>query len=173
MQTNSKRKAVSFWVLVWLLGLAGQLCWNIENQWFNTFVYAKIAKDPTIISWMLAISAAATTISTFLFWCISDRKGNRKTLISVGYILWGIFTILFGATEFLNHKAGEQSAIIAVANKKHFNHFKNPSCKGTICRDMPRFALGADQAHTIQNYRPKWQIVANAGKSRTSFVVKS
>lgn len=117
MQTNSKRKAVSFWVLVWLLGLAGQLCWNIENQWFNTFVYAKIAKDPTIISWMLAISAAATTISTLLFGCISDRKGNRKTLISVGYILWGIFTILFGATEFLNHKAGEQSAIIAVANK--------------------------------------------------------
>ena len=115
MQTNSKGKTVSFWMLVWLLGLAGQLCWNIENQWFNTFVYAKIAKDPTIISWMLAISAAATTISTFLFGCISDRKGNRQTLVSVGYILWGIFTILFGTTEFLNHRAGDKAAIIAVA----------------------------------------------------------
>ena len=85
---NKQKTGFRTWLLVWGLGLAGQICWNMENQWFNTFVYAKIAKDPTIISWMLAISAAATTISTFLFWCISDRKGNRKTLISVGYILW-------------------------------------------------------------------------------------
>ena len=61
----------------------------------------------------------------------------------------------------------------AAANKKHSNHIGFPSCKGTICRDLPRFALGADQAHTIQNYGPKWQIVANRGKSRTSFAVKS
>ena len=96
MKTGKKTNPAKFWILVWLLGLAGQLCWNIENQWFNTFVYAKIAKDPTIISWMLAISALATTISTFLFGCVSDRRGNRKTLISLGYIFWGIFTILFG-----------------------------------------------------------------------------
>ena len=104
MSKESKVDEIKFWMFVWFLGLAGQLCWNMENQWFNTFVYAKIAKDPTIISWMLAISATATTISTFLFGCISDRKGTRKTLISIGYILWGIFTILFGTTdEFLSH----------------------------------------------------------------------
>jgi hypothetical protein len=38
------------WMLIWVLGMAGQICWNIENSWFNTFVYAKIAKDPAIIS---------------------------------------------------------------------------------------------------------------------------
>ena len=97
------------------LGIAGQLCWNMENQWFNTFVYAKIAKDPTIISWMLAISATATTISTFLFGCVSDRKGNRKLLVSIGYILWGIFTILFGTTEFLKHGSNDNTKIIGVA----------------------------------------------------------
>lgn len=107
------KSGIGFWALIWLLGLAGQLCWNMENQWFNTFVYAKIAKDPTIISWMLAISAAATTVSTFLFGCVSDRKGNRKTLVSVGYILWGIFTILFGTTEFMNK--GSNSALIGIA----------------------------------------------------------
>ena len=89
------------WAMVWALGLAGQLCWNMENQWFNTFVYARIAKDPTIISWMVAVSAAATTFSTFLFGCISDRLGKRRILISAGYILWGIFTILFGMTQYL------------------------------------------------------------------------
>lgn len=103
-----------FWILIWTLGLAGQLCWNMENQWFNTFVYAKIAKDPTIISWMLAISAAATTFSTFLFGCVSDRLGSRKIMVSIGYILWGIFTIIFGLTEFLGGSK-EGSVLFGVA----------------------------------------------------------
>lgn len=115
MKTESKKCGVMFWALIWLLGLAGQLCWNMENQWFNTFVYAKIAKDPVIISWMLAISAAATTISTFLFGCISDRTGNRKNLVSIGYIMWGIFTILFGTTQFLEHGHTEGTELVAVA----------------------------------------------------------
>ena len=49
MKGKTKASGLQFWLLVWGLGIAGQLCWNIENQWFNTFVYAKIAKDPTII----------------------------------------------------------------------------------------------------------------------------
>lgn len=115
MDNRSKSNNLTFWSLVWLLGLAGQLCWNMENQWFNTFVYAKIAKDPTIISLMLAISAIATTISTFLFGCISDRKGIRQKLVSIGYILWGIFTILFGTTEFLRKDGNDTASIIGVA----------------------------------------------------------
>ncbi|MBO4358227.1 MAG: MFS transporter [Erysipelotrichaceae bacterium] len=99
MKKNNSR--LRFWILVWGLGIIGQLCWNIENAWFNTFVYAKIAKDPTIISWMVAISAIATTISTFLFGTLSDRSGKRKPFMAFGYILWGIFTILFGTTEFI------------------------------------------------------------------------
>lgn len=96
-----KKSKLRFWLLVWGLGIIGQLCWNIENAWFNTFVYAKIAKDPTIISWMVAVSAIATTISTFLFGTLSDRSGKRKPFMAIGYILWGIFTILFGTTEFI------------------------------------------------------------------------
>ena len=110
-----KKSTVEIWGFVWLLGLAGQLCWNMENQWFNTFVYAKIAMDPTIISWMMAISAIATTISTFLFGCISDRTGNRKYLVAIGYILWGVFTILFGTTQFIHHNNGDKAALTAVA----------------------------------------------------------
>ena len=109
---TEKQRNLTFWLLVWGLGIAGQLCWNMENQWFNTFVYAKIAKDPTIISWMVGVSAAATTVSTFLFGCVSDRLGKRKILVAVGYILWGIFTILFGLTQFLSPGAG--AALFAV-----------------------------------------------------------
>jgi len=89
------------WTLVWGLGLAGQLCWNIENQWFNTFVYAKIAKSSDIVTLMVITSALVTTLSTFFFGTLSDRKGTRRKYIAIGYILWGIFTIAFGMTEFI------------------------------------------------------------------------
>ena len=89
-----KTGGAKLWFLIWSLGLAGQICWNIENQWFNTFVYAKIGKDPSIITGMLIASAAATTFSTFFFGTWSDRTGKRRIFISAGYILWGIFTIV-------------------------------------------------------------------------------
>ena len=101
MNEKKNSAGLRFWILVWGLGIIGQLCWNVENQWFNTFVYAKIAKDPTIISWMVAVSATATAVSTFLFGTLSDRRGRRRSFVAVGYILWGLFTILFGATEFI------------------------------------------------------------------------
>jgi len=92
---------IRFWSLVWGLGLAGQLCWNVENQWFNTFVYAKIAKDSTIVTLMVIMSALVTTFSTFFFGTLSDRKGTRRKFISLGYIAWGICTIAFGFSEFI------------------------------------------------------------------------
>lgn len=89
------------WALIWILGMAGQLCWNVENAWFNTFIYAKIAPNPDIISWMVGVSAAVTTFATFLIGTMGDRRGKRKPFIAIGYILWGIFTITFGVSEFL------------------------------------------------------------------------
>ncbi|WP_342757457.1 MFS transporter [Kineothrix sedimenti] len=99
---KTKTNSAHFWLFLWGLGLAGQLCWNIENQWFNTFVYAKIAKDSTIVTLMVVTSALVTTFSTFLFGTLSDRIGSRRKFIAFGYIAWGIFTIVFGFTEFLN-----------------------------------------------------------------------
>ena len=99
---NTGKEGGSFWLLLWGLGLAGQICWNIENQWFNTFIYAKIAKDSTIVTIMVITSALITTFSTFLFGTMSDRLGKRKKFISIGYICWGITTILFGLTEFIS-----------------------------------------------------------------------
>lgn len=83
--TDLKRDALigtkRFWFLMWGLGLAGQLCWNIENQWFNTFVYAKIAKDSSIVTLMVITSALVTTFSTFLFGTLSDRIGSRRRFV--------------------------------------------------------------------------------------------
>lgn len=101
MMNRKKTGNAAFWLLMWGLGLAGQLCWNMENQWFNTFVYAKIAKDSGIVTLMVITSALVTTVSTFLFGTMSDRMGSRRRFVSIGYIVWGVCTILFGMTEHL------------------------------------------------------------------------
>lgn len=98
MQTDISKKN---WLLIWVLGLAGQLCWNVENAWFSTFVYNKIAPDPSIISWMVGLSAVVTTFCTFFIGTWSDRIGRRKPFVGIGYIFWGLFTIVFGLGEFI------------------------------------------------------------------------
>ncbi len=100
MKTKEKTMGkLRFWTIIWGMGLAGQLCWNMENQWFNTFVYAKISGDVNIVTWMVIVSAFVTAVSTFVFGTLSDRLGKRKIMVSVGYVIWGITTILFGMTE--------------------------------------------------------------------------
>ena len=100
-KTYGAMGAARFWLVVWGMGIAGQLCWNMENQWFNTFVYAKIAGDVNIVTAMVIVSALVTTISTFLFGTMADRTGRRKRFVSIGYIIWGITTIIFGLTEYV------------------------------------------------------------------------
>ena len=109
---TNKRSGFSMWLLIWGLGLAGQICWNVENQWFNTFVYAKIGKDPSIITGMLIWSAVASTFATFFFGTWADRSGKRRRFISWGYILWGVFTIAFGLTQFISR---EMYALVAAS----------------------------------------------------------
>ena len=103
------------WILIWVVGVAGQLCWNVENQWFNTFIYEKIGPYPWIISWMTAVSSIVTTFSTFFWGTWSDRKGKRRPFIFIGYVLWGIFTILFGVSEFLPKNQLVAAAVMVVA----------------------------------------------------------
>lgn len=105
-----------FWLVVWGMGIAGQLCWNMENQWFNTFVYAKIGQQVDVVNWMVILSALVTTISTFVFGTLADRQGKRKKFVSIGYIIWGVATILFGTTEFIvkDHKTASAVAVAGV-----------------------------------------------------------
>lgn len=129
VETKSTNKlGAKNWIVIWVAGLAGQLCWNIENQWFNTFVYAKIAPNPSIITWMVAVSAIVSTLSTFISGTGSDRMGKRKPFIVTGYILWGVFTIAFGLTEFLplrNVVAMATMVIVADAVMSFFGSLGN------------------------------------------------
>lgn len=104
---NAARPKLSrrVWMAVILLGFSGQLAWGVENQYFNTFMYDKITPDPRPISWMVAASAIAATLTSLLMGTLSDRTrsrwGKRKPFILFGYLAWGIATAAFPSAAFL------------------------------------------------------------------------
>ncbi len=96
------------WVAICLFSLMGGVAWNIENMYFNTFLYNSVYADAsqaamagtmaptTAISRMVALSAIAAVLTTFIMGTLSDKLRNRKMFISAGYIVWGLVTALFG-----------------------------------------------------------------------------
>jgi MFS family permease len=92
------------WIAIILLAFSGQLAWGVENQFFNTFLYNNITPDPRPVSWMVAASAVAATLTTLLMGTLSDRTrsrwGRRKPFILLGYLAWGVMTALFPSAAF-------------------------------------------------------------------------
>ena len=96
------------WFIITLFCFMGGIAWNTENMYFNTFITNEIYADvsqaailgsmeaTTAVARMVALSAVAAVITTFIMGALSDKLKNRKIFISVGYILWGIVTAMFG-----------------------------------------------------------------------------
>ena len=79
-----------------LFGLLGQLAWNVENMYFNVFVFETIAPSLDAVSLMVQLSGITATVVTLIAGVLSDKLGDRRRFISIGYIVWGITVILFG-----------------------------------------------------------------------------
>ena len=93
------------WFNICLFGFIGQLAWNLENMYFNTFLYNTVYEGGTVtqgissmkaIKLMVALSAVTAVVTTFIMGNLSDKINKRKVFISIGYIVWGITVIAFG-----------------------------------------------------------------------------
>ena len=94
MERTSVSKRI--WFNILLFGFMGQLAWNVENVYFNTFLFNKIGGTTRDINLMVAASAATAVLTTFIMGAFSDRRGRRKPFVCAGYILWGITVTVFG-----------------------------------------------------------------------------
>ena len=97
------------WLILILFGLIGQIAWAVENMYFNLFVFDTIAPDLDAITLMVQLSGVAATVTTLIAGTLSDKKGNRRAFISLGYIIWGITVALFGFLSTKNIQAALQS----------------------------------------------------------------
>lgn len=105
---KENKLGAKLWLNLIVFGFMGQIAWNVENMYFNTFLYNSIYNGASqnavnnsidvmsAISLMVALSAATAVITTFLIGTLSDKLGKRKIFISLGYVLWGITTGVFG-----------------------------------------------------------------------------
>lgn len=96
------------WFLITLFCFIGGIAWNTENMYFNTFLYNSVygnaseaamagAMPPELaVANMVALSAVAAVLTSFIMGTLSDKLKNRRLFISVGYILWGLVTAMFG-----------------------------------------------------------------------------
>ena len=90
-----KRKSKKFLPTLIIFSLVGQIAWVVENMYFNVFIYNMFGASPDDISLMVALSAAAATVTTLLIGALSDKIGKRKVFMVGGYILWGVSILAF------------------------------------------------------------------------------
>ncbi len=96
------------WMLLLLFGTIGQIAWSVENMYFGTFVYntfkgfvenVEAAQGNAIldtVTLMVQLSGIVATVVTLVAGTLSDKLGNRRRFIYVGYIIWGVTVALFG-----------------------------------------------------------------------------
>lgn len=84
------------WLVLILFGLIGQIAWAVENMYFNLFVFETFPPNLDAITLMVQLSGAVATVITLVCGTLSDRLGQRRRFISIGYIIWGVTVGLFG-----------------------------------------------------------------------------
>ncbi len=92
---KSNKLGPKIWICILIFGLAGQLAWMVENMYFSAFIQANITKDAWATSAAVASSAVVAALATIFGGALSDRLGNRKFFVCIGYIIWGIVTAMF------------------------------------------------------------------------------
>ncbi len=84
------------WTVLLLFGIIGQIAWTVENMYFNLFIFDEIQPNLDAITLMVQLSGIVATLVTLVAGTVSDKLGNRRSFISVGYIIWGATVALFG-----------------------------------------------------------------------------
>jgi len=137
-----KRITPRTWFVMTALALTGQIAWAVENSWFNTFVFDTITPDPRPVAWMVAASAITATLTTLLMGTLSDRTrtrwGRRRPYILIGYVLWGLSTVLFPMVAYI--KVASLAVILVVVADSIMTFF------GSTANDAAFSAWTADIA---------------------------
>jgi len=80
---------------LYLIALAGNIAFGVENQYYNVFLYNVIAPSPFYVSLMVAITAAVSTFTAMFMGALSDIRGTRRKFMLYSFIFWAITTAMF------------------------------------------------------------------------------
>jgi MFS family permease len=80
---------------IFLISIAGNIAWAVENQFYNVYMYNEIAPVPFYVSLMVMVSAVASTVTAIVMGAVSDVKGKRRFFMIYGFICWTFTTAMF------------------------------------------------------------------------------
>ncbi len=115
-EKNNKLKG--YWFAIVLFGFIGQIVWNIENMYFNTYLFNYIGGTTGDIAFMVSASAVTATLTALFMGALSDKLNKRKVFISVGTILWGLSTmsLAFVSRENVGGLLGKGATVAVVTS---------------------------------------------------------
>jgi MFS family permease len=87
-------------LIILLVGLAGNIAWAVENQYYNVYMYNKIIPNPIPIAIMVAASAITAGITAIIMGAVSDIRGERRPFMKYGFLLWGLTTAIYPFAGF-------------------------------------------------------------------------
>ena len=105
MSKNNAKLSPRLWIGMLMCSFIGGLAWNVENMYFNTFLWNEVYEGSVgvtsltytdAVNIMVTFSAIVAVVTTFIMGTLSEKMKNRKAFISFGYIAWGVITALFG-----------------------------------------------------------------------------
>lgn len=101
----TEKKNVITWIALVFVVTVATMCTSMENNWFNTYIYDSITPNPEPVAWMVSASAITAAAAAIVFGAASDRHrgrwGRRRPFILFGFIVAGIFTIIFAFADRL------------------------------------------------------------------------
>ena len=108
MSDKNEQLSARIWfgiVLFLFMGsMAGTLQGTLTSVFLDNTVFdqgsmgAKITLTDAV-NIITSVSAVISCITTFIMGTLSEKLKNRKTFISVGYIIWGAMTVVFGVIK--------------------------------------------------------------------------
>jgi MFS family permease len=98
---SKEKLARNLTISVFLISLAGEIAWAVENQFYNDFLSVTLNEMgspklvPIAVALLVNITTIVGTIATIIMGSYSDVRGKRKPLLLYGVIFWAITTVLF------------------------------------------------------------------------------
>ena len=100
----NKRVWIGLVLFIFMGSMAGTAQGTLTSVFLDNTVFdqgsmgAKITLTDAV-NIITSVSAVISCITAFIMGTLSEKLRNRKIFISVGYIIWGIMTVLFGVIK--------------------------------------------------------------------------
>lgn len=108
MSNNNGRISKRIWIAILVFMFMGSVAASVETVYFSIFLNgtvfeygsmgAKITLTDTV-NLVVSLSAVVAAFAALIMGTLSEKMKNRKAFISIGYIVWGIVTVLFGLVK--------------------------------------------------------------------------